>query len=37
MKYALVKPFADFEHLEEVFIVKEVLAPEIPQAGKEGD
>lgn len=37
MKYALVKPFADFEHLEEVFIVKGVLAPEKPQAGKEGD
>lgn len=37
MKYALVKPFADFEHLEEVFIVKGVLPPEVPQAGKEGE
>ncbi|MCL5935096.1 MAG: rod shape-determining protein MreC [Firmicutes bacterium] len=37
MKYALLKPFADFEHLEEVFIVKGVLPPEVPQAGKEGE
>lgn len=37
MKYAMVKPLADFEHLEEVFIVKGVVAPEVPQAGKEGE
>lgn len=37
MQYARIQPFANFEHLEEVFVVKGIRPIAIPQTGKVGE